>query len=423
MISNEIEYKLSSLANIQFKFTKIESGNHMQRKLNVLCDAVDINLGAQENKEIYDDYYDDVNGTLKNAGISFRYRKKIGSGNVVTLKIVNSTKLEKGGAHNRKEDEFDCSDVEFDELKNNAPKLSARILTNFKSDLTIGTLIHVLSIKNERTSFKINTGVAEYEICFDKYYYRNPVDNSYSEIFGEVEIELEGKAQPPFDKKLDKLKILLTDIFDYTPNPSTKLGRGLKWKKNPTESTSVFTLAFDIVGFSKETADVQKRNIMNLNYFASLAVKQNRPDDDEKVIYLPTGDGMLMVFEGRPETLIPIVKFIHNEVSLLAKNSPDKSFLFRTGIHCGEAFKYSDVNGNLNFAGGGINMAVRVMDKCHPWQILASENAYHAIGETIAVQKRFFHLHGEETVKHGVKMILYNIFDVGAGFGIESPPR
>lgn len=409
MVNQEIEFKMSSLANIQFKYNMIESGDVIQKKLGVLCEALGIELGPPELKSIQDDYYDDAKNSLKQAGISFRYRRRVDKDNVVTLKIEDS-KNEQKDVIVRKEDEFVCTDEDFKLLllKSN---LENRILSNFKVGIHIGILEHLISIHNERTSFKINTDVAKYEICFDKYHYCNPILNTYSEYFGEVEIELEGSSQLPTDAKLTKLRTLLTELFCYRPNSDTKLERGIEWKHHPTKVTKVYTLAFDIVGFSQSGSDKQKNDILKLNHFARLAVKENR--GDENVIYLPTGDGMLMVFEDRPDTLLPIVMSMHSQLRdyLQIWSATNGTFSFRTGIHCGEAFKYSDVNENLNYAGGGINMAVRVMDQCKAWQVFASIEAYRAIGEAIAMFGKYFHPIGKVTVKHGAEIDIYNVYE------------
>ncbi len=415
MVSQETEYKLSSLANIQFKYNVIESGSVIQQKLDVLCKALEIKLGSVEYKKYQDDYYDDEKKALKHAAISFRYRKKNELDRVVTLKIEDSTQKTFEGKV-RKEDEFECVDEDF-KLLLDPSKLEKRILKSFGVPIRVDKLEHLVSVFNERSSFQIDTGSAKYEICFDKYYYRDPKLNTYSEIFGEVEIELEGNTSLPADEKLTKLRSVLTELFCYSPNSGTKLERGIEWIKDPTKATKVYTLAFDIVGFSKANSDEQKNNILHLNHFAKIAVKEHR--GDESVIYLPTGDGMLMVFEDRPETLLPIVISMQKQLQTHLKQS-NVGGAFRTGMHCGEAFKYSDVNENLNYAGAGINMAVRVMDQGAAWQVLATNEAYQAIGVTFSQFSKLFKFYRKAKVKHDVEIDIYNIHDSSIGLGIPN---
>jgi class 3 adenylate cyclase len=49
------------------------------------------------------------------------------------------------------------------------------------------------------------------------------------------------------------------------------------------------------------------------------------------------------------------------------------SIKLRMGIHTGPVYRVADINANLNVAGGGINVAQRVMDCGDPGHILVSK--------------------------------------------------
>ena len=89
------------------------------------------------------------------------------------------------------------------------------------------------------------------------------------------------------------------------------------------------------------------------------------------------------------------------------------------GIHCGPVSAITDVNQHTNVAGGGINMAQRVMDCGDAGHILLSQR----VAEDLAQFREWntsVHDLGEAEVKHGTKVHLFNFF--GDGFGSSVTP-
>jgi hypothetical protein len=84
------------------------------------------------------------------------------------------------------------------------------------------------------------------------------------------------------------------------------------------------------------------------------------------------------------------------------------------GIHTGPVYRVEDINANLNVAGGGINLAQRVMDCGDADHILISK----ALADTllqVGAWKNLVHALGEASVKHGVRIHLYNFFSDNFG--------
>src|SRR6185312_7438013 len=80
----------------------------------------------------------------------------------------------------------------------------------------------------------------------------------------------------------------------------------------------------------------------------------------------------------------------------------------RMGIHSGPIYRVEDINTNRNVAGGGINIAQRVMDCGDAGHILlskaAAENLLQVRAWADALQD-----FGEAEVKHGVRVHVYNL--------------
>jgi len=415
--SKEIEFKFESVANTQIKFVPIESTEVMFKKVRALCEILGIKPGDIEQIELRDEYYDS-NSTLRDHGISFRRRIQDGAPKI-TLK-VNQKPVD--GAIYRLEDEFDCSNQEFQSFIENPMEISARLKERSDVQVTIpGKVTNIVTIINERTLLPLSTEKANYKFCYDRYYYY--AEGDYSEYQTEIEIELEGEDLSD-DPQLSKFRSAIEQILNYAPSRRSKLNRALERLKSGAEGIeTIFTIGIDIIGYSIKTAEVQKQVIQKLNYLTKQAIRKVRGEGAERdVIYLPTGDGMIMVFKDEPDTLLPIVIDIQEEVKRYnGTHQGEKRFLFRTGLHSGQVFKYSDVNENNNFAGNGINLAQRVMSLGDAWHILATKEGFESVGSTRSQNQPYFHPIGSYPIKHGDSLEVYNVYDQD-GFGNPNRP-
>jgi class 3 adenylate cyclase len=161
-------------------------------------------------------------------------------------------------------------------------------------------------------------------------------------------------------------------------------------------------LFMDIVGFSKLLVDEQSKCSQRLNQVVRNTNQFRSAEAADKLIRLPTGDGMVLVFFGSPEAPVRCAV----EISKALKDCSD--FGLRMGIHSGPVNKISDVNDRSNLAGSGINIAQRVMDCGDAGHILLSKH----IAEDLEQHSKWRpHLHelGECEVKHGVRVSLVNL--------------
>ena len=84
------------------------------------------------------------------------------------------------------------------------------------------------------------------------------------------------------------------------------------------------------------------------------------------------------------------------------------------GLHSGPVYRVADINANQNVAGGGINIAQRVMDCGDAGHILASQSVADMLGH-LSSWKDSLHDLGEADVKHGVRVHLYNLYTEEVG--------
>jgi TolB-like protein/class 3 adenylate cyclase/Tfp pilus assembly protein PilF len=166
-------------------------------------------------------------------------------------------------------------------------------------------------------------------------------------------------------------------------------------------------LFMDIVGFSKLLVDEQSAASKRLNEIVRSTEQFRSAETGDKLMRLPTGDGMVLVFFTGPEAPARCAMQI-------ARGLRDESFGVRMGIHSGPVNKVADVNDRSNLAGTGINMAQRVMDCGDGGHILLSERVAEDLVQHSKWRPRLHHL-GEFEVKHGAKIDIFSLHDEEVG--------
>ena len=162
-------------------------------------------------------------------------------------------------------------------------------------------------------------------------------------------------------------------------------------------------LFMDMVGYSKLLLDEQRELQEQLSQIVKETQQVQAAEAAGRLIRIPTGDGMALVFFNSPEA--PVRCAI--EISQALKKSPHVRL--RMGIHSGPVNQVQDVNDRANVAGAGINIAQRVMDCGDAGHILLSKR----VAEDLT-QARFWRpcLHdlGEYSAKHGVGIFVVNLY-------------
>ena len=182
-----------------------------------------------------------------------------------------------------------------------------------------------------------------------------------------------------------------------------------------TKLEMAHVLFMDIVGYSKLPMDRQEVVLRALQAVVSATSEFLQAQANQEMIRLPTGDGMALVFFGDAEAATRCAL----EVSRTLKPHPEISL--RMGLHSGPVYRVADINANENVAGGGINIAQRVMDCGDAGHILASQSVADMLGH-LSSWKDSLHDLGETDVKHGVRVHLYNLYTEETG-NAELPER
>src|SRR5437879_4609377 len=134
-------------------------------------------------------------------------------------------------------------------------------------------------------------------------------------------------------------------------------------------------LFIDIVGYSRLSIDDQHRVVEELNRVVRASEQFQRAEAADRLLKIPTGDGMALVFYTSPEAPVQCAV----EISRLLRQHP--LLQLRMGIHSGPVRGVIDVNERANLAGAGINMAKRVMDCGDAGHILLSKHVAEDLEE------------------------------------------
>src|SRR6476646_2966474 len=167
-------------------------------------------------------------------------------------------------------------------------------------------------------------------------------------------------------------------------------------------------LFIDIVGYSKLLVNEQTGLQRELNEVVSGTHEFREAEVAGKLVRLPTGDGMALVFRTDPEAPAQCAL----EIARALKEHP--RIALRMGIHSGPVNEVVDVNQRQNIAGAGINMAQRVMDCGDAGHILVSKH----VAEDMEQHDRWrpmLHDLGWCEVKHGVRIQISNLYSDEVG--------
>src|SRR6266403_717771 len=172
--------------------------------------------------------------------------------------------------------------------------------------------------------------------------------------------------------------------------------------KKEIELEIAHVLFLDIVGYSKLSVNEQHARVDELNGIVRLSEQFQTAEAANRILKIPTGDGMALVFYKSPEEPAQCAF----EISRALKNN--QRLQVRMGVHSGPVSGVVDVNERANLAGAGINMAKRVMDCGDAGHILLSKHVAEDL-EEYEQWRPLLHDLGVCEVKHGVRVAVVNL--------------
>jgi TolB-like protein/class 3 adenylate cyclase/Tfp pilus assembly protein PilF len=167
-------------------------------------------------------------------------------------------------------------------------------------------------------------------------------------------------------------------------------------------------LLIDVVGYSKLLVNEQIELLQELNQIVRNTECFRAAETSGKLIRMPTGDGMALLFFHSPEEPVRCAL----EISRALRDHTH--IQLRMGVHSGPVNRVNDVNDKTNFAGAGINVAQRVVDCGDAGHILLSGHVAEDLADYRHWQP-YLHDLGECEVKHGLRLHLFNLHKENLG--------
>jgi Adenylate and Guanylate cyclase catalytic domain len=170
--------------------------------------------------------------------------------------------------------------------------------------------------------------------------------------------------------------------------------------------TSICSIVFlDIIDYSEKSVSQQ---IEVKNQFNSLINQSlNGVAKNERII-LDTGDGAAIAHIDSPEDALFVSLSIRDEI--LKSNIHSAMPLYvRFGINLGPVRVVTDINGQPNIIGDGINVAQRIMSFAKPNQILASRSYFEVTSRLTEEISQMFEYVGIKNDKHAREHEIYSV--------------
>jgi TolB-like protein/class 3 adenylate cyclase/Flp pilus assembly protein TadD len=167
-------------------------------------------------------------------------------------------------------------------------------------------------------------------------------------------------------------------------------------------------LLIDVVGYSKLLVNEQIEVLEKLNQIVRSTECFRAAEASDKLIRVPTGDGMALLFFRSPEEPVRCALEVSKALQIHSQ------FEVRMGVHSGPVNRVTDVNDKTNIAGSGINVAQRVLDCGDAGHILLSAH----IAEDLVHYRHwqpYLHDIGQCEVKHGRRLHLFNLYKDNLG--------
>lgn len=196
---------------------------------------------------------------------------------------------------------------------------------------------------------------------------------------------------------------------------------------SPPRQTYAKYVFLDVVDFTSNNIEDQTKIVELLNGIVRAAVGEHGLPDD-RLIYLPTGDGICVAITDYPDfdvhmrLALSILAGVHENNREPAPGKP--RFEVRIGLNQDTDNIVTDINGKENIAGAGINDAQRIMNLSEGGQIFVSESVHVTLHSRKVYQGEDIFRRYELRVKRDRKLTVYQYVAPGRpGLNTGTPRR
>jgi len=181
-------------------------------------------------------------------------------------------------------------------------------------------------------------------------------------------------------------------------------------------SRTVRYVFIDVVNFTQgRSIEAQTSIVAALNSITKLAMRRCKISIDQTIM-LPTGDGLgiAILDEALPVDIhLKLALALLSEVSRRNATIADspRRFEIRVGINQNTDNLVFDINGNVNVAGAGVNLAQRIMDYGSAQNIMVGSMVYEVLSQREKYMNSF--KRRSAPIKHGNFIPIYQFIEDG----------
>jgi len=179
----------------------------------------------------------------------------------------------------------------------------------------------------------------------------------------------------------------------------------------------------DAIGLSdpQMSTRTQLKKIETLHEFVKNCKIFKETSKDVRLV-VPTGDGMCIAFLQGIDLPLKLAIELQEKLEQYNKGKiPSEIIQVRTGLHSGECFTFTDVQGQKSVWGPGIIVAKRVMDLGDSNHILLSSSLAESLHELFDEYRQIVKPVRDYTLKHNITTLIYSAY--GKNFGNSIPPK
>jgi class 3 adenylate cyclase len=183
----------------------------------------------------------------------------------------------------------------------------------------------------------------------------------------------------------------------------------------------------DVVAFSRNrSVEAQADIIAALNQIVRTAISDADVAED-RLILLPTGDGICIALKNVDDPFDVHVLIALSILRLLdaynvGQSDPRRQFEVRLGINANVDNLVTDIRGNPNVAGQGINLAQRIMSTADGNQVMVGAAVFEVLGQRETYDGAFRRY--EAVAKHALHLPVYQLVAEGhTGLNVAEPSQ
>ena len=393
----ENELKLTGLLNNQLKYV----GDTVENALNMLCTSLEL-LSIQHNtpKKVCqtDIYYDTQQHLLERNDCSLRIRT------IENKRILTAKKPLQEIAVPLQRMEYEEHIHTDGQLLDQAKDFFFRHFPDYVENF----LCEILQVITTRHEIQISTrSNNNYTLCFDKYMYYSQEMGVGSEPFYEIEIEQIGENNIDRDSDIQNLSRLFTQLLGFQTERRNKYKQGMDWLRDEQTFENKIFILFDFVSYSKSPSIMQRQLVQDFNNLIHPELEKYAPGS----IKIPIGEGTIIAC-AQDTKVIAFLNSLSYKLHHHNENvQKERRIQIRTALHYGPIYKYTDINGQLNYAGSGINFVARIASHTDSNQVLISQECAQYLLESDRINSQYLSKAFSITVKHGISLTVRNYFD------------